>query len=129
MLQGYYKNEKTSRLYLIQEAPTNSVESEIAEERPSYLYIYNPYSIPARTYVKTQIAWDMRFDIQKADIEIYDVNGCLVTSKGKNLEIKPTDQYAGTLVWNITDNTQSGFYLIKINYFGTQKVIPVIVSK
>jgi len=117
------------RLNYFQENPTNSIESEITEDRPSYLYIYNPYPMPARNYVKTQIAWDIRFDIQKADIEVYDVNGCLVQTNGKYLEIKPTEQYAGSLIWNITDEIQSGFYLIKINYFGTQKIIPIVVSK
>ncbi|OGU12405.1 MAG: hypothetical protein A2X61_04595 [Ignavibacteria bacterium GWB2_35_12] len=106
--------------------PINSVEENEIEVQ-NYLYVYPPFPIPAKNYVKTLIYWDLSIDIDKDEIAVYNIYGVKIEGKEK-IRIDKKNSYSGWLVWDCSD-VESGIYFIKINHGTKTKYIKVMVDR
>jgi hypothetical protein len=93
----------------------------------TYLYSYPPYPNPAKNFVRTKIYWDQRYDINKADISIYDYLGNKIAGQNE-LNLTAENNYSGILSWDCS-KYDSGVYFIFIKHGDATRSIPVIVSR
>lgn len=96
------------------------------ETLPTYLYSYSPYPIPAKSEVSTVLYWDPVFDIDNAQISVYNIYGVEIQGK-ENITINKNTQYSGILNWDCS-KINNGTYFIQINHGTNKKSIKVIVQ-
>lgn len=103
--------------------------SKITIETPSggnYLYTYSPFPLPAKKQVNILAYWDIRKNIEDADIVVYDMACKKICSKDC-IFINKYDNLHGLITWNI-NGTKAGIYFITITYGTIKKTIKVIVE-
>ncbi len=109
-----YKNENRT-----------NVESQTEDQ--TYFYSYPPYPIPAINEVKSLIYWDMSFDIDASEINVYDVFGNKIDDKS-NIKINKLNSYSGYLTWDCSKAT-SGVYMIQLKHGNKTNNISVMVVR
>jgi hypothetical protein len=72
------------------------------------------------------IFWDMRYDIDNADIGVFDYTGLKISGK-ESITIDKKSNYSGKLSWNCSGYEQ-GVYFIIIKHGDARRVIPVVVG-
>jgi hypothetical protein len=105
---------------------TNSdVESQT--EIKTYLFSYPPYPNPAKNFVSCDIYWDLRHNIEKSDIGIYDYKGVRVADRN-DFTIDFRNSSSGILTWDCS-KYDSGVYFIVIKHGDATRTIPVVVNR
>jgi len=118
-------NPYITHLYnFVIDIPT-TVEQEI--EVQTKFFNFPPYPNPAKNIVKTEIYWDLRHDIEKSDIGIYDYKGVRVSDKN-DFTIDFRNSSSGILTWDCS-KYDSGVYFIVIKHGDATRTIPVVVSR
>jgi len=102
-----------------------SIENEI--ETPTQMYVNKPYPLPARNTVNAEVYWDLRHDIDVADIGIFNSMGSRVGDR-ENININKTAEYKGIVSWDCS-GMPAGVYFIQIRHGNAVKSIPVVVGK
>jgi len=115
--------------YVIWFAKAKNATSVIEGQTEIQTPIYNttPYPNPARNIIRTKIYWDLRYDINKADISIYDYKGNRINGR-QDVDINRLNNYSGILSWDCS-KYNSGLYFIMIKLGNSTRSIPVIVNK
>jgi|GEM_PF-1618588 len=93
-------------------------------ERKNYFYSDPPYPLPAGELVQARIFWDLRLDINTAEIKVYDIYGKEI-SDGKDITIVPESGWYGTLIWDCK-GVAPGVYIITVKYGTERDVIKVV---
>jgi hypothetical protein len=88
----------------------NSVETQTEDQ--TYFYSYPPYPLPAKNELKSLIYWDMSYNIDDSDIEVYDIYGNKVATREK-ISLNKLNSYSGYLSWDCT-GVGTGVYMIQI---------------
>jgi photosystem II stability/assembly factor-like uncharacterized protein len=104
---------------------TSVVETPVEEQ--AYLYAFPAYPQPARDIVSSRVYWDNGYDINDADINVYDVTGQKISGK-ENITLSKSGNTSGILNWSCRD-VADGIYLIRIRLGGTTKTIRAAVIK
>lgn len=92
-----------------------------------YFYAYPPFPLPAMNQVRSKIYWDRNIDIDKDEINVFNINGNKVAGKEK-ISIEKIDDWSGYLSWDC-NGMESGVYLIIVKHGTGNNVIKVIVSR
>jgi len=103
--------------------PVSVDESEIK----TYLTYLPPYPNPAGNLVRADIYWDTRYDIDNADIGIFNYAGIKISDK-KNITIDKKSNFGGTLVWDCSSYSP-GVYFIIIRHGNASRLIPIVVNR
>jgi hypothetical protein len=101
------------------------VEEEVEDK--TYLYSFPAYPNPASNLVRADIYWDTQYDIDDADIGIFNYAGIKISDK-KNITIDKTSKFGGTLVWDCSAYSP-GVYFIIIKHGDARRVIPVVAGE
>jgi hypothetical protein len=97
------------------------------EVKLDYLWASAPYPIPAKEFVKAKIYWDTNYDIEQAEIAIYDMYGTKIGGKDK-ISLVPENEYSGIIKWDCS-GISNGIYLITIHHGTKKQNIKVCVVK
>lgn len=111
-------------VYDLEEIKT-SVKEQTEQDRV-YLYNYKPYPIPAVNTVKSLIYWNSAYNIEEAEIGIYDIFGAKLNNI--NYSIQKFQPFSGNLIVDCT-NIPSGVYFARVALGGENLNIPIVVSK
>jgi len=122
----YYSSTKyPGGFYKVRLNNLTSINSEINAEK-SYLYFEKPYPIPANNSVKTMIYWNSSFNIEEAELGLYDIFGAKIIAT--NLSIQKINPFNGNLIVDCS-NLSSGIYFAKVN-LGIESIsIPIVISR
>lgn len=121
-------NKATRQSYTLKfilKKPTEVIESPQIET--TQFWALPPYPIPAKNIVKSTIYWDMKYDINKDDIAVFNIYGAKIEGK-ENITIDILQPYSGDLIWDCSSQS-SGIYFIRILHGDYTKVIPVMIDK
>jgi len=102
-------------------------DTEETVEVKSYLYSFPAYPNPAKNFVSCDIYWDLRHDIEKSDIGIYDYKGVRVADRN-DFTIDFRNSSSGILTWDCS-KYDSGVYFIIIKHGDATRTIPVVVNR
>ncbi len=105
--------------------PTSVNENEINNNRV-YLWNSEPYPIPGKNIIKSELYWNKTYNIENAKISVYDINGNELNYVDIYIENKTP--FSGILKWNCA-GYNSGTYIIQIKLAGESISFPVIISK
>lgn len=114
-------------LHLVKITTDPAINKIQTEENPTYFYSFPPYPLPASDFVMTHIYWDPNFDMENADISVYDISGTKVAGR-ESIQIEKESVWSGYLRWDCS-NVANGIYLINVKLKNAQVTIRVIVGK
>jgi len=106
---------------------TNVKDFQVEANR-SYLWHSNPYPLPAKNIVKSDIYWTKSTPIENIQINIFDINGAKLQLKNKKISLDRAEPYSGTLTWDCSD-INSGIFIIQIELSYASISFPVVVTK
>ncbi|MFN3269046.1 MAG: WD40/YVTN/BNR-like repeat-containing protein [Candidatus Kapaibacteriota bacterium] len=117
----------TSYTYLVKEANTSSVESQVEKRYyTTKFWASEPYPQPAGVRVKARIAWDGSFDVGEAIDGVYDSMGRKVEGK-ERIRITLRDKGYGELEWECS-GVPAGVYFVLLRWAGGSESVPVVVE-
>ncbi len=93
----------------------------------NYLYAYPPYPMPAINIVQSLIYWDWSIDIDKDEIDVYNIYGKKIEGKEK-ITIEKINQYSGYLIWDCSD-VDNGIYFIQLKHGTNSLLLKILVDK
>jgi len=121
---GIDKNHQSRLLKMTQKNSTEVGEIQILR---TYLYNEKPYPIPASNKVSCKIYWDLRYDINNANFEVYDISGNIIKSNSTMI-FNRKDIFSGEINWDCS-SVQDGIYYISFTHGDARNIIPVIISR
>lgn len=101
-------------------------ESEQIEVKDAYLYHSKTFPNPAGDFVRNTIFWNSKYDINKAQIDIYDIYG--VKIEEPNLKIELQNDYSANIGWECS-LVPSGVYFMKVSIGSEFLAIPFLVNR
>ncbi|MCX6147096.1 MAG: hypothetical protein NTW25_07570 [Candidatus Kapabacteria bacterium] len=103
----------------------DTIKSSVIEDQ-TYFYSYPPFPTPSMYELKSLIYWDMSYNIDDSDIDVYDIYGNKVADKDK-ISINKLNTYSGYLSWDCS-GASTGVYMIQIKHgTNTHNIRAVVV--
>jgi len=115
------------QLRLLKMTQKNSTEVGEIQILRTYLYNEKPYPIPASNKVSCKIYWDLRYDINNANFEVYDISGNIIKSTSTMI-FNRKDIFSGEINWDCS-SIQDGIYYISFTHGDARNIIPIIISR
>lgn len=100
---------------------------KLSVETRNALYHYPPFPQPSSTSVRIKTLWDSSLPFKVEDIEIYNLNGEKIDTKGK-LTIEKEANNIGIINWDNSGN-EPGTYIIKTTHGTATRITKVMVLR
>jgi len=123
---GAFATYKANLVKLSPNLPPSSVEESQISEMKTMLWNSEPYPLPGRNIIRSDIYWNSYYSIENAIINVYDVFGTNIQTN--NIRIDKVQDYMGILEWECSD-APTGVYVIQITLAGESRSFPVMVIK
>lgn len=101
------------------------VEAKINEL--TYFYFFPPFPLPASAQIRSLIYWDPVYDIDNAEISVYNIYGEIIDDK-RHIKIEKSAPYKGYLIWDCS-GISNGSYLIFIRHGTNSTFMKVMINR
>lgn len=98
----------------------------IIEQERAYLWNSNPYPVPGKSMIQSNIYWNKAFSNSDLRFIIHDINGSQLINPKITFDLKTN--YSGLFHWDCSE-VLSGIYIIQVILESESISFPVIVSK
>jgi hypothetical protein len=126
-LVKYSSPTKGTSVFKIQLNSKSDIESSLINNNTNYFQSMPPFPIPAMNELKSLIYWDMSYNIDDSDIEVYDIYGNKVADNDK-ISINKLNSYSGYLNWDCS-GIATGVYMIQIKHGTNNYIIRAMVVR
>jgi hypothetical protein len=106
--------KKTSIKYILSNDSKSNIENTTITDNINYFQSMPPFPLPAKNELKSLIYWDMSYNIDDSDIEVYDIYGNKVANREK-ISLNKLNSYSGYLTWDCS-GAGTGVYIIQIKH-------------
>ncbi len=96
------------------------------EQERIFLWNSDPYPIPGKSIVQSNIYWNKTYSGSDIKYCVYDINGTKLMNP--KIDFNLTNSYCGILQWDCSEII-SGIYFIQVLLGGESICFPVIISK
>ncbi len=96
-------------------------------EKRSFLYIKPPFPLPSSSLINFHVYWDLGFNFNDSNIEIFNLNQKKIDVSGK-INIKYLSNIEGIITWD-SSKENNGIYIVKINQGSETRIQKVMVQK